>query len=567
MKLSTVARCAAANEVLRRRQHAVCDNITRPGLKHHVELMSVTFEEAQPQEPHTEKERRQVISFTLSLGLRTIGEGRGANTTSVPAALTDSTRTTATIAHRPKSGVWKPILSHDRVSSPVLVALQQNPERSDQSLTCKAQKICTSEAIADAACDDLNTGVAQIHDTGYRHGKDVGSFHFPPVDEQATPNALDPYPYHESSNMSASPESDTTLVEEPVQVPDDSLEDGVNIQSLTVDVFPSQEGASTPTEKRNVRHRRNSSSNSAFEDINPALVPPRSRAKTNDGLLSFKASSFKDFTHRTIKGRHRRKISLNLPVNSQALRPKASPQSKQPHLSSLAEPSYHLQTAPNTTMAVTLSPEERELEYKHRRTFIGTGSLDDFLELLEMSDTYLTTQNAVVRAFVQISSTEQIYARRLSKEPDGWELVSRIKPDIIDVTSIDYVVQLQVKLGSITLRQFLDMIPFDENNQAAAIQVVEAFSAASHMDSKNTMVAYHDDDSDPIILYHAAEVKTNQDVCEITEFQYLLIIIKFGLNNPVVTVTSNPEARLELEKDIFDNHWANDFIEEFFAQS
>ncbi|RMZ70859.1 hypothetical protein GMOD_00008505 [Pyrenophora seminiperda CCB06] len=130
---------------------------------------------------------------------------------------------------------------------------------------------------------------------------------------------------------------------------------------------------------------------------------------------------------------------------------------------------------------------KRDLEYKQRRTFIGTGSLDDFLELLEVSDTHLTTQDAVVRAFVQLSSVEQMYARQFSPEPDGWELVSRIKLDVMDVTSIDYVVHLQVKLGSITLRQFLDMIPFDKNQQAAAMQVVEAFSAASHIDVKANM--------------------------------------------------------------------------------
>jgi hypothetical protein len=49
---------------------------------------------------------------------------------------------------------------------------------------------------------------------------------------------------------------------------------------------------------------------------------------------------------------------------------------------------------------------------------------------------------------------------------------------------MDYVVQLRVKLGSITLRQFLDMVPFDEGDEVAAMRVIEAFSAASHMDAK-----------------------------------------------------------------------------------
>ena len=43
--------------------------------------------------------------------------------------------------------------------------------------------------------------------------------------------------------------------------------------------------------------------------------------------------------------------------------------------------------------------EEREMEYKHRHIFIGTASLDDFLEILEVTPDHTTTRESVVKAF------------------------------------------------------------------------------------------------------------------------------------------------------------------------
>jgi hypothetical protein len=119
----------------------------------------------------------------------------------------------------------------------------------------------------------------------------------------------------------------------------------------------------------------------------------------------------------------------------------------------------------------------------HRHTFIGTGSLDDLLEILEILPSHNTTKAAVVRAFVRLASAEQLYARQYSTGSNGWDLVSRTTLNVMGVTSVDYIVQLQVKLGSITLRIFLDLIPFDQFNEVSALRVVEAFCVASHMDA------------------------------------------------------------------------------------
>jgi hypothetical protein len=55
MKPSTVARCAIANELLHRRKQTVCDDTTRPSPSHHVELLSITFEEIVAERTHLEQ--------------------------------------------------------------------------------------------------------------------------------------------------------------------------------------------------------------------------------------------------------------------------------------------------------------------------------------------------------------------------------------------------------------------------------------------------------------------------------------------------------------------------------
>jgi hypothetical protein len=207
----------------------------------------------------------------------------------------------------------------------------------------------------------------------------------------------------------------------------------------------------------------------------------------NDGLLQFKADPDKDLTARPPRAnRHQSKISLNIPVNALKGRPEIP---RQPRFDNRTEASRGELYVHSAALSNMVASQERELEYKHRHTFIGTGSLDDFLEILEISPTRATTKHAVAKAFVQLSSNEQLCARQCATRPDGWELVSRTTLDVIDVTSIDYIVQGQVKLGSITLRQFLDLIPFDAKDEVSAMQVVEAFSAASHLDAKASVAA------------------------------------------------------------------------------
>lgn len=125
--------------------------------------------------------------------------------------------------------------------------------------------------------------------------------------------------------------------------------------------------------------------------------------------------------------------------------------------------------------------EERDLEYKHRHTFVGTASLDDFLGRLDFSATQRTMRSTVVKAFIHLASTEQILARKSSPTPKGWEFVQRTISDTVPASD-DYLMHAQVKLGIITLQGFLDMVPWDDQDQADTMSVVDAFCAASHLD-------------------------------------------------------------------------------------
>ncbi len=290
----------------------------------------------------------------------------------------------------------------------------------------------------------------------------------------------------ESPTDFMSPKSDTTMVEEPenyspshdkivedmrAYLPDYEL--GKPLKSPSI--------PSTPSPRRYAHQQR-----ALSEDIvlskggRTSSVPFRSRAKTGNGMLELRANSGKDWTptQSPMSAPHRRKMSLNIPVKA------AIPESEVAHtppMKTSRSDMFPRKHSPSTVTSTDLTKEERELSYKHRHTFIGTASLDDFLEFLEVSASYMTTKEAVAKAFILLSAHEQLYARQCSTSQEGWDLVHKIKPED---KYIDYLAQLQVKLGSITLRQFLGLIHFDDKDEVNAVRAVEAFSAASHLDSK-----------------------------------------------------------------------------------
>ncbi|KAF2736399.1 hypothetical protein EJ04DRAFT_562455 [Polyplosphaeria fusca] len=90
----------------------------------------------------------------------------------------------------------------------------------------------------------------------------------------------------------------------------------------------------------------------------------RHRRIISSRLLDLKASATKVVDPRNATHRSGRKISLRIPIK--------------PSLSHAPSP-----TKPDC--ATVPVQAQRELEYQHRHTFIGTGSLDDFLEALDTS--------------------------------------------------------------------------------------------------------------------------------------------------------------------------------------
>lgn len=201
------------------------------------------------------------------------------------------------------------------------------------------------------------------------------------------------------------------------------------------------------------------------------------RAKTSEGLLQLQANPSKP---QRPAGGHKRRISLGLPIKAPTSAPETPVTAVTP-----SPRSATLSSRPNRTSEppspAALNQQERDLEYKHRHTFIGTASLDDFLEVLEVTPQHTCTKSAVGKAFIVLAASERLLARQASTNPAGWDLVPRVTPD---VPNYDYVAQAHVRLGSITLWQFLELMPFDEKEEAGAMSVLEAFSAASHMDAK-----------------------------------------------------------------------------------
>ncbi|CAG5142944.1 uncharacterized protein ALTATR162_LOCUS1254 [Alternaria atra] len=321
------------------------------------------------------------------------------------------------------------------------------------------------------------------------------AFRFPPTEDNWASKKVVPSSHLQEASEIASPTSDTTLFEDTPLCPINPLGSRKSVHSYaayddtlrkelpTTSATQVKEYKTTPMERRYDRNRRYVSSDPPFDVIDTPSTPFRSRAKTDDGLLLFRADPSKEPTIKARESRHRHKISLNLPVNAHERRRDGAGRPQQPDVESWPKPPPDIGVAHHAIRVDVMTAEERDLECKHRHTFIGTGSLDDFLEILKISTTHTATKSAIARAFVQLASAEQLYARQCSTGYLGWDLVSRTTLAVMDVTSVDCVVQLHVKLDSITLRQFLDLIPFNDVDEVTAMRIVEAFSVASHLDA------------------------------------------------------------------------------------
>ena len=205
----------------------------------------------------------------------------------------------------------------------------------------------------------------------------------------------------------------------------------------------------------------------------------RARDKTNGGLLEFMASPTK-LQRPALSRKHRRGVPLNLPVRPILPHPGDNQLG-------LAQPSFA--NAPISRVipeeTVTTIEVEQELQYKHRHIFVGTASLHNFLEVVETTQDSIT-KYAVMKAFTILAAKEQLIYRQASSTTEDWNLVTRITPDI---ASFDCLIMSRLVLGSISLQQFVDSIPFDACDKAPIVVVVEAFKNASHMEAAEDRIA------------------------------------------------------------------------------
>ena len=229
------------------------------------------------------------------------------------------------------------------------------------------------------------------------------------------------------------------------------------------------------------KHRRKNSIESATPITMRRSTPVtlRARNKANGGLLELKANSARprESTPSRMPSRtHRRNVSLKVPI-----RVASSQSSGDQHRSStLGAHTPRARARPDSSAPTTAIQTEAELHYKQRHIFVGTASLFSFLSVLETSPFGYTTRVAVLRAFTLLAAKEQQLARQRSQNPADWHLVSRITAD--NITDWDYLILARVQLGSVSLQQFVDSIPFGEGEEASLVVVVDAFKNASHVD-------------------------------------------------------------------------------------
>jgi hypothetical protein len=500
MKKSTISRCTMANELLRRRDHPAHDSTlrVRRSIQQRGDDLRVSFQEHSEALIGAEQRPTQggtavTPSTRISSRLGNGGEPSdiigtdpphypqpSLGTNSARAAHHDSASNInkpleaelngtglprGRISHQRRPSMWRMgLLYLDRGDSGILAALKNAGGHDARQApgSPQSQFSPTSDAeqqTLDARLRRRSLSQSSVQWVSPTDGPALKFGHRAKIDDTFSPN------------------SDRTLFEEPELLSLDRPQPG-SPDYFSFDNDQSARNEVMPAPVRRVRHSRAPSTEPNFK-TNPkrASLPLRARTKTNEGLLQLQANPTKP--ERPPPG-HERRISLGIPIKGAVAQKFGSLMDTPPQTPKT--PRTPRNRAPEKSgPAATLRQKERDLEYKHRHTFIGTASLDDFLEVLDVSDDHTTTKAAVGKAFLILASSERLLARQASSTATGWDLVSRTIPDVVNT---DYVIQAHVKLGSVTLWQFLELIPFDEQEEAGAMSVVEAYSAASHMDSK-----------------------------------------------------------------------------------
>ncbi|OAL56245.1 hypothetical protein IQ07DRAFT_2047 [Pyrenochaeta sp. DS3sAY3a] len=475
MKPSKLAACSA-NEILRRQTQTELDGavLSQFDLEQRAALMSMFFND-NPTPKSDLKQQESTMSFHTELPnvskKRQDGSGEDA---------VNWRRHSLSLVRSMQPSIWQLGRDHNPSASSIFSVLKQEAERNThQRMLAQSQLLNHDENDrAGGQQDSIVTPLRKATWTDIPRSK----FRFPQPHDASRTRQLqtNTHPHDSRSHhiedlqgFLASPASESTLFDDTVTCSLSHL--------VTKDTHIANESSgkspTSPEEWSSFRERDLSLSPSLESPMTP-LLPLRVRARTTEGTLRFRANAARITSANTPVTQHRSRISLNLPINT-ATSSDAPWQSRRGSMST--NPPVHYTSAEMDMDQDTLAARECELEYKQRRIFIGAASLDDFLDLLDVSPSFTTTKDSIARAFTLLSSNEQLIVRENSTSKEGWNLVSRVTPD---TATGDCVTQVRVKLGSISLRQFLDLVPFSAHDSVDVMGVLEAFAVASHLNAK-----------------------------------------------------------------------------------
>jgi hypothetical protein len=160
----------------------------------------------------------------------------------------------------------------------------------------------------------------------------------------------------------------------------------------------------------------------------------------------------------------------------------------------------HKENAAGNVAALFL--EKRSLEYLHRNIFLGTTSLNTFLENLPMTFTcscplrnkatrgindtcpcpIMTTKKDITSTFSALAKKEQEFMRSKSQNREGWDLLREID---LACENNSVVSLARIQLGSIMLGEFLDYVgPEGREGTVSVKAVAKAFEKACRTDRK-----------------------------------------------------------------------------------
>ncbi|KAF2744100.1 hypothetical protein M011DRAFT_196869 [Sporormia fimetaria CBS 119925] len=215
------------------------------------------------------------------------------------------------------------------------------------------------------------------------------------------------------------------------------------------------------------------------DDVFCTPLPLAKRRRNTHGLLDLQTSAVREApaTVGPDGAKHKRSQSLKLPIMIKPYWDKATALQVNP-----ATPSsmYNHRIAQLQKQRVA----EQELQYLHQHIFIGTASMDDFLNALVMSPDHMTRSSDVIRAFAMLAEREQECFRRKAMfcDREMWELVRPVDPA---ADNEDFLSLTHIRLGTVSLEEFFCKLECRNPSRECLIPVVAVMKTFERMSRKD----------------------------------------------------------------------------------